>query len=1203
MGLMVFRSSSKSFFKTINWELGKQIGFFIALFIALATVGWFVFQSVEKELKTNLSDQLTSTLSTNIKSLKNWVADKKLDAQVLADHPDIRREMLSLIKKAQSKKIKTTELNQSEELQWLRKHLGEACKKYGYVGFVLLDASGLQVGAMLEEPVGKRQLIEKSNFFQLSLKGETVMSKPFFSAVALPDARGEWITSLPTMFISTPVKAESGGIAGVLAFRLRPSRDFSENLKVGRFGDSGETYAIDASGAMMTNSRFDEELKKVGILPDSPEICSILRVQIRAPGGNMMEGFRPLVSRDKFPLTKMAASLTKGNSGEDLKGYIDYRGVPVVGVWKWVSELNLGITTEVDVEEAMAPLSTIFRGLILIFGLLALTSVIALIWRFRQFYTEKRYNQVKEKTEQSEAKIRAIVDNVIDGIVTIDEKGIIQVFNPAAVKIFGYSASEVLGESINILMPEPYKSQHDEYMNKYVRSGRSVAIGMQREVMGMRKDGSLFPMEVALTELIIEGKRLFTGVIRDISELKKQKLEMERVMNQNRLILDSAGEGIYGLDIQGHTTFANPAAEKMLGYPLEELLGKSQHFLIHHSHADGTPYPRENCHIYAAFKEGRVQHEDNEVFWRKDGSSFPVEYVSTPIREGGEIVGAVVTFKDITVRKKAEEELVLTKEKAEQAEEKANQANLTKSEFLANMSHEIRTPMNAIIGMGDLLAESQLTEEQGQLVNVFRGAGENLLLLINDILDLSKIEAGQIELERIEFNPIHLIEKIIEILDLRAQEKGLELNYHVSPDVSKCLVGDSHRLRQILINLIGNAIKFTERGGILVHVEQDKNSNDVGSLFFSVSDTGVGIPAPKMKTIFTSFSQADSSITRRHGGTGLGLAISKSLVEMMQGKIWVKSELGEGSKFFFTVKFDAGSASEQDQLVIPEKLKKMKTLLVEHRPAARSMIKDHLLDWGMWVDDGGCGEMVLETLRRSQTNGEPYSLLLVNSRLPGLGGFRLLERIKSELDIQIPTVMMMPVDTRKGDFDRCKQMGVVSYVSKFVHPKKLLEKILNTVDKNEPSAEKIVIKAVPKENMPGKKDALRILLVEDSADNRLLIQLYLKKSPHEVDTAENGEVALQKFDPEFYDLVLMDMAMPVMDGYTATQMIREMEKANNLQETPIIALTAHALKGDREKCINAGCTDYVVKPIKKDKLLEVLQDYQRELANGKEGKV
>jgi PAS domain S-box-containing protein len=1189
-----------SFFKTAPSGSGRYIGIFVILVGCFMLIGWYVFQYVEREMKKNLVDQLTASLSANVESLRRWVREKQLDTQVLASQPETREKILSLIELSNRKNITKEVLQQSEDLQWLRKHLGEACKRYEYVGFVLLDDTGLQIGALLKEPVGKRQLIERSDFFYRTLQGETVISGPFAGEVDLPDIQGVWRPNWPTMFVSTPILNDAGRITGVLAFRIRPEIKFSNIFAVNRFGDTGEAYAFDQDGTMLSTSRFNGQLKKFGLIPNRQEATALLNLQIRNPGGNMAKGFIPVLPRHQQSFTRMAASSLRGKSGVDVEGYNDYRGVSVVGAWTWLPELYMGIATEIDVAEAFGPLHIIEKGFKLILGLLFLATVFAFWQGLRQFRTEKERNLAWEKTAESEARTRAIIDNAMHGIVTTDDKGAIISFNPEVERLFGYKSSEVLGKNIKLLMPEPYSSEHDQYLKNYIDTGEGKIIGIGREVVGLRKDGSIFPLDLGISEMYLGETRMFTGIVRDITERKEIEKRLDSANRKVQLILDSAGEGIFGLDLEGKVTFANPAAEKMLGYSVKELIGQSQHSLIHHSHADGTIYPQEESHIYATFMTGKVQHEVNEVFWRKDGASFPVEYVSTPIHEAGKIVGAVVTCKDITERKKSDNEIILAKEKAEKAEEKANLANLAKSEFLANMSHEIRTPMNSIIGMGDLLSETQLTAEQEQLVNVFRGAGENLLLLIDDILDLSKIEAGQIELEKIEFDPRQLLEKIIEILDLRAQEKGVELNFHVSPDVPKCLLGDSHRLRQVLFNLVGNAIKFTDQGEVLVHLKRNRETDEAGGLFFSVSDTGIGSPSQSLDNIFTSFSQADSSITRKYGGTGLGLAITQNLVEIMQGKIWVESEVGKGSKFFLTVRFDEQVSYGQEQLLIPEKLKKVKALLVEHRPSVRSMIKDHLLDWGLWVDDVDSGNMAFETLRQSQNHGELYELLLINSRLPGVGGFRLIEKVKAELNIHLPTLVMMPTDTRKGDLEHCDKMGVVSYMTKFIRPEELLEKIMDTLDKKKSIAKNVEKETTPTESISGSADALKILLVEDSEDNRLLIQLYLRKSPHEVDTAENGEDALQKFDPNYYDLVLMDMQMPVMDGYTATQMIREMEKINDLQETPIIALTAHALKGDREKCLGAGCTDYVAKPIKKDKLLEILQGYQKESANGME---
>jgi PAS domain S-box-containing protein len=382
-----------------------------------------------------------------------------------------------------------------------------------------------------------------------------------------------------------------------------------------------------------------------------------------------------------------------------------------------------------------------------------------------------------------------------------------------------------------------------------------------------------------------------------IAERAQSQRETEKSEERVRLLLDSTGEAIYGLDMIGLCTFSNPACLRLLGYASQDdLLGKNMHKLIHHTRADGTPYPLEECPLYAAFLGGHASHVPDDIAWRADGTSLPVESRSHPVLRDGKIFGAVVTFVDITERKRVEKELLRAKEAAESA-------SRAKSEFLANVSHEIRTPMNGIIGMTDLALDTELSAEQREFLELIKVSADSLLVLLNDILDFSKIEAGKLDLDAIDFAFQETMDETLKVMRFRARQKGLELTCRLGPEIPPLLIGDPARLRQVLINLVGNAIKFTAQGEITVNVEQEHSQAGQIVLHFRVRDTGVGIPREQQALIFDAFTQGDSSTTRRYGGTGLGLAITTRLVQMMGGKIWVESAPGLGSTFHFTAKF------------------------------------------------------------------------------------------------------------------------------------------------------------------------------------------------------------------------------------------------------------------------------------------------------------
>ncbi|UCC14721.1 MAG: PAS domain S-box protein [Gammaproteobacteria bacterium] len=775
---------------------------------------------------------------------------------------------------------------------------------------------------------------------------------------------------------------------------------------------------------------------------------------------------------------------------------------------------------------------------------LAMWFVSGLVWR------------TQAESRAGERRFRRLMESAPDAMIIVNQAGRIVMVNEQAVKAFGYPAEEMTGELVEMLVPGSLREGHTEQVRQFFTRPVRREMGSSMQLRGARADGSEFPIEVGLSPLETSEGLLVSSVVRDVTERQRAAAALAAAEERQRRVLESTSDGIFGVDSNGRAMFINGAAASLLGYEREELLGRSIHDVIHHSRADGKPYPVEECPMHAAFTDGTAAKIDDEVLWKKDGSSFAVEYSSTPLRKDDELVGAVIVFRDITERKTAESELL-------QARDDAHAANRAKSAFLANMSHELRTPMNAIIGYSEMLEEEIEDEGDEQYLPdllKIQSAAKHLLALINDILDLSKIEAGRMELYLERFSVGEVLAEIGATVGTLVAKNGNRLAI-AGGETAGAMVGDLTKVRQTVFNLISNAAKFTQDGEITLSTWRDRDDEGGDWIIFEVSDTGIGIPAEKMDDLFEEFTQADVSTTREYGGTGLGLAITRRFCELMGGSISCTSTPGEGSTFTIRLPAEIGQphrissalkAADESTAVAETGARPLaahsagssrgRVLVIDDDPTIRELLARNLSRDGYDVMLAETGERGLELAR-----SEEVVAITLDVMMSGMDGWSVLRALKEdEATRAIPVIMVTIVDDKNLGYT----LGAAEYLTK-------------------PVDRKALIAAIHRLEAGGE-----VLVVDDEPDIRSLTRRTLEAEGLQVREAANGQEALDEIRRRQPGLIILDLMMPVMDGF---EFLRQLRHDAKIADLPVIVVTAKDLTGEDRARLDSLVTQVLQK--------------------------
>ena len=790
--------------------------------------------------------------------------------------------------------------------------------------------------------------------------------------------------------------------------------------------------------------------------------------------------------------------------------------------------------------------------------------------------------QAEAALRESESRFRAVMESPQMAIVLADDRGNILSWNSAAGVVFGYREQEVVGKSLSILMPEMYREAHLEGVERYRTSREGHVIGELLQLVGSRKDGTEFPLEISISTWEGPEGQLLAGIIHDISDRARAEESLRESEGKFRALFEQSADAIYITSREGEFVDVNRAMLDLFGYTREEIDAVGAE--------DFYSNPADRGEFQRALREDGYVRDFPIISRRKDGTTIhTLDSTVTQYGPDGEIVGYQGIIRDITERVRADEALRRAKDETDEANRhleiaidearelalQAESASTAKSAFLANMSHEIRTPMNGVIGMTGLLLDTDLTREQREFAETVRSSAEALLTIINDILDFSKIEAGKLDLEELDFDLRAAMEDAADALALSAQKKGLEFVCLIGPEIPSLLRGDPGRLRQIITNLGNNAIKFTREGEVVVGVSVESEDPERVKLRFAVTDTGIGIPEGQVDGLFESFVQVDASTTRQHGGTGLGLTISKQLAKMMGGEIGAESAEGEGSTFWFTTVFDKQSPDAVPAVPARTEIRGTRVLVVDDNATNRRLIAALLSSWGCRHDEAPGARAALEMLHAAADESDPFRIAIIDMQMPETDGETLGTKIKDDPALRDTLMVMMTSILQRGDSQRLKDKGFAAYLAKPIRQSLLFDCLVTVHGQAGDPSMAVASPLVTRHSLAEDRRAARILLAEDNVTNQKVAVAILERLGHRVDAVANGAEALTALESLPYDLVLMDCNMPEMDGFEATRRIRD----------PASGVL-------REKCLAAVMDDYVSKPIVPRALAEIGEKWQ-----------